>query len=210
MPHSNCKQRALPRGCEGARRKGLWMDLIWEVMKEKEAMKRLAVTGRFIAKGDRFSTARTKNPWSIEQDPESSEGDAPHARASVADAFAHRFARCLRTRLLIGGAGAGCPSGVGDRRNAQLPAKAAGQIGDHAQAVGDRGGNLGARERELRVQQEARDRRFKLGFNGCRGGAAGRGLLALAAMQGRPNLADETLRYRDGEIDLQRNRQAGL
>jgi hypothetical protein len=60
------------------------------------------------------------------------------------------------------------------------------------------------------MEQETGDGRLKLGFNGYSGGAAGHRLLALAAMQGRANLADETGGSRDGEVDLQRNGQAGL
>ena len=65
-------------------------------------------------------------------------------------------------------------------------------------------------KRQLRVQQQARNRRLELGFDGCRGGAAGHGLLAFAAMQRRTNLADQARRSRDGEVDLQRNGQAGV
>jgi hypothetical protein len=163
-------------------------------------MKRLAVTGRFIAKGDSFSSARTKSL--------AAERATRKLTPFACGAAASRGGSDSGTGA--GGTGAGGTGSAGGRWDGKLPAQAAGQIGDHAQAVGDRGRDLSARERELRMQQKPGDRGFELGFNGRRGGAAGHGLLALAAVESRANLADKARRSGDGEVDLQRNSQARL
>ena len=59
------------------------------------------------------------------------------------------------------------------------------------------------------MEQEAGDGVFELGLHGGGGGAAGQGLLALAAVQGGADLADEAGGAGEGEVDLQGNGEAG-
>ena len=60
------------------------------------------------------------------------------------------------------------------------------------------------------MQQQAGDCVAKIAFENARSGARGYRLLQLATAEGGANLADETSASGDGEIDFERNGEAGM
>lgn len=168
MPHGACKQRVFRLVAKRAGCKRRWLDLIWEAMQEKSAMKRLAVTGGFTAKRDICPNARTKRLEvaaipGIERRRRFAGSNVRLVNSNICCGWARALTCAFPPEMpagapgpvgpcnyrSAGGAGAGRTCGAGGKRNAKLLAQAAGQISDHAQAIGHRRRDFAAAEGEL-------------------------------------------------------------